>query len=92
MRTSIALEAKSHRDSGTPITGFADSRVSVWLSSQSCADAESDQRMITIWFGPGFEGVLLEIAKIDTPKGDMEEKRLLTSDLIRLRIFDLTPS
>ena len=35
---------------------------------------------------------MLEIAKIDTPKGDMEEKRLLTSDLIRLRIFDLTPS
>jgi hypothetical protein len=43
MRASIALEPKSHCDSRTPITGDAQSRVSVSLGSQSCADAESDQ-------------------------------------------------
>jgi hypothetical protein len=50
MRTSIALEPKSHCDSRTPITGVADSRVSFSLGSQSWADAESDQRTIPIWF------------------------------------------
>jgi hypothetical protein len=42
MRASIALEPKSHCDSRMPITGLADSRVSVSLGNQSWADAESD--------------------------------------------------
>ena len=45
MRAAMALEPKSHCDSRIPITGVAQSRVSVSLGSQSCADAESDHRM-----------------------------------------------
>ena len=42
----MALEPTSHCDSRTPITGDAQSRVSVSLGSQSWADAESDHKMI----------------------------------------------
>ena len=45
MRAAMALEPKSHCDSRIPITGVAQSRVSVSLGCQSCADAESDHRM-----------------------------------------------
>jgi hypothetical protein len=48
MRVSMALEPKSY-DSKTPITGEAQSRVSVSLASQSWADAESDQRLTPTW-------------------------------------------
>ena len=45
MRASMALEPRSHSHSRTSMTGDVESRVSVSLGSQSCADAESDHRM-----------------------------------------------
>src|SRR5271165_4154697 len=49
MRACIALEPKSHCDSRTPITGDAQSRVSVSLGSQWWPDDESDHRMTPTW-------------------------------------------
>jgi hypothetical protein len=58
--------------------------VSVSLDSQSCADAESDQKMISIGSVASFERVSVEVPNVQMPEGNMEKKRLQGSVLFRL--------
>jgi len=87
MRAAMALEPKSHCDSSIPITGVAQSRVSVSLGCQSCADAESDHQDDTHFApGPRIERVSVEIGKVQAPEGDMEKDSLQGSVVIDLAI------
>ena len=76
-RASIALEPKSHCDSKTPITGVAQSRVSVSLGKPivcRCRKRPKKDSRVGQW--PGIDRVPVEIAKVEMPEGDMEEKSL----------------
>ena len=76
MRASIALEPKSHCDSRMPITGLAQSRVSVSLGNQLCVDAERPENNTNLVLGPSIDRVPVKIAKVQTPEDDVEQKSL----------------
>ena len=76
MRASMAPEPRSHCDTRTPITGVAQSRVSVSLGCQSWADAERPKDDTHLGQTPRIERVSVEIGKVLCAERDVKQKSL----------------